>query len=70
MIEVGDLVCYKLHLLTESMFPERLGVAVNIVDANAKHTLSSPLFQREVKVEWVDGHVTWEGEGFLQRAYE
>lgn len=67
MIEVGDLVCYKTHLITGSLFPTRLGLAVAIINANAKMPLSSPLYQREVKVEWVDGHTTWEGEGFLKK---
>jgi hypothetical protein len=69
VIEVGDLVCYKIHFITAQHFPTRLGLAVAIINANAKMPLSSPLYQREVKVEWVDGHTTWEGEGFLQRAY-
>ena len=69
MIEIGDLVCYKTHLITESLFPTRLGLAVAIINANAKMPLSSPLYQREVKVEWADGHTSWEGEGFLQKAY-
>ncbi len=66
MIEVGDLVCYKIHFITAQHFPTRLGLAVAIINANAKMPLSSPLHQREVKVEWVDGHTTWEGEGFYK----
>ena len=40
MIEVGDLVCYKIHFITAQHFPTRLGLAVAIINANAKMPLS------------------------------
>jgi len=67
MIEVGDLVSYKKHFSVQTPgFSARCGFVCAAIE-NKRTVISSPLHQREVKVVWLDGATSWEGEGFLDK---